>query len=345
MTHMQNLTIINDLHIGALRSGGTTPTTAYELRQWLIQQLRQTVEMADSLLVLGDLFDTASVPMSDLLETWQIFRSHVANGAPLTLVAGNHDLSKNSTQLSSFQFICKLLQAEFGERVQCIFEPTMVRPGIYVIPHLPNQDLFNLALESVPPCEFLLLHCNYDNGFAVESDHSLNLSPEQAAKAPAKHIIIAHEHQASRRLEGKVIIPGNQFPSSVADCLGNDKKNMTVLVDGRVTFVGTWTAEGSFSEQDWRDLKDDGSQFIRVVGEAAANEAADVVSAVSRFRSKSKALVITNAVQVAGVEDAAQIQVSLEEIKAFNVLTALLECLEPAEQEVIKSLLKQHKGA
>lgn len=340
-----NLTIINDTHIGAMRSGGTTPTTAYELRQWLLQQLEQVVEMSSSLLVLGDLFDTANVPMTDLLQTWQIFRNHVANGAPLVLVAGNHDLSKNSMQLSSFQFLCKLLQAEFGDRVTCVFEPQMLaHEGVYVIPHLPNQDLFNLALESVPACTYLLLHCNYDNGFATESDHSLNLSPEQAAKVPAKHIIIAHEHQASRRLEGKVIIPGNQFPSSVADCLGNDSKKLTLLQDDTFAFIGTWTASGSFSEQDWRELKDDGSQFIRVVGEASAAEASEVVTAISKFRSKSKALVITNAVQVAGVEDAAQIQVSLEEIKAFDVLTALLECLDPPEQEVIRQLLKTHKG-
>jgi len=339
MTTMQNLTILNDVHIGAQRSAGTTPTTAWQLRQYLLEEFEKLVNCAGSLVILGDLFDTGHVPMADLLRTWEILRRHCSSGAPLYLVQGNHDLEKTLTTLSSFQFLCKLLQAEFPT-VTIVDSPQPTHNGsTYIVPHLANQELFDLALQAVPKCDYLLLHCNYNNGFATESDHSLNLSLEQAAALPVKHIIFAHEHQARTALNGKVFVCGNQIPSSVADCLGNAAKYLTEIGPKGLTRVETWNRKGNYSEQDWQSLSDDGSKFIRVVGEASADEAAAVVSAISKFRSKSKALVITNAVQVEGTADGEQIQVSLEQVKSFDVLGALLECLDEREQGVVRKLL------
>ena len=343
---MKPLTIINDTHLGAIRSGGTTPATALQLREYLQRQFEAALMRVDSdLLILGDLFDTGHVPLSDL---WQAFKSLTrflnddSRGElrKVFLVQGNHDLEKNLTVMCSFALLGSMLQTMYPSRVRVITEPTMLEQyGCYVVPHLANQDLFDEALKKVPSCEYLLLHCNYDNGFAVESDHSLNLSPAQAVAAPVAHIVIAHEHQASERLEGKVHIPGNQFPSSVSDCLGNSTKKMAVLGDG-VGYSLTWDAQHSFSEQDWRNLEDRG-EFIRVVGKASAEQAADVVSTIAKFRNKAKALVITNAVDIEGVEDGEQIEISVEKLKTFNVFEALLEVLDPPEQEKVKALYRE----
>lgn len=341
MTDMLNLTIINDTHIGAQRAAGTTPLTAWQLRQYLLEEFEKAIERARFPVILGDLFDTGNVAVADVLEVWKILRTHCSNGAGLWLVPGNHDLNKTLTTLSSFQFLCRLLQEEFPGVVSVVDAPAFICEGVYCIPHLPNQDLFDAALASVPKCDYLLVHCNYHNNFATQSDHSLNLSLEQAMALPVKHIIFAHEHQARTALNGKVFVAGNQFPSSVADCLGNDAKYLTQIGPEGLTRVRTWTAEGNYSEQDWRSLKDDGSKFIRVVGEASAAEAADVVTAISKFRGKSKALVVTNAVQVEGVADSESIQVTLEQVKAFDVLGALLECLDEREQGIVKKLLER----
>lgn len=341
MTTMQNLTILNDVHLGAERSAGTTPLTAWQLRQYLLEEFRALVEEADeALLILGDLFDTGHVSMADLLGAWNILREHCLLGRPLYMVQGNHDLEKTLTKLSSFQFLCKILMAEFGGLVTVIAAPRMLAEwDTYVIPHLANQDLFDMALASVPKCTYLTVHCNYNNNFAVESDHSLNLSVEQAMAAPVEHIIFAHEHQAKTGLGGKVLIIGNQFPSSVSDCLGNESKQKLLIDQSGMILSSTWEAEGNYAEQDWRSLSDDGCKFIRVVGEATADEAADVVTAISKFRNKSKALIITNAVKVEGAADGEQIQLTMEEVKSFNVLEALLECLDEREQGVVKQLL------
>jgi metallophosphoesterase superfamily enzyme len=338
---MQKLTILNDHHLGVIRSAGTTPLTAFQLRQYVNECFAAEVEKAEGpLCFLGDLFDTGHIPMADLLRAWQVLREHCRKGRALIMVQGNHDLEKTLTTLSSFQFLCQLLVGEFGGLVTVVDRPTLLTEwDAYVVPHLPNQDLFDAALAEVPACSFLLVHCNYHNNFAVESDHSLNLSMDQARALPVKHIIFAHEHQQKTALGGKVVVVGNQFPSSVSDCLGNDSKRCAVLQGGGITFRETWNAAGEYEEQAWNALIETKAKFVRVTGEASAEEAADVVSAIAKFRNKSKALVITNAVKVAGAADAAQIQMTMEEVKAFDVLAAVLECLDPREQEVVKSLL------
>lgn len=333
---------ISDLHLGAIRSGGTTPATAWQLRQNLLRDYLQLLDDIDEdLLINGDLFDTANIPMKDLLDAWAITTHWLLKGHKLYLSAGNHDLSKNSTVLSSFQFFCQLLQTQFPKKVVAIFEPMIIQTNCYVIPHLPNQELFDMALAAVPTCKYLFLHANYDNKFAERADHSLNLTPAQAEAAPCEWIILGHEHQ--RRSEGKVLVVGNQMPSSVADCLGNTAKFMLRCSDDKVEWLQTWEREGSFVQLDWEELADTGAEFVRVVGEAAAAEdAARVVANISKFRAKSKALVITNAVSIAGVDDAEQLQVSLEQVKAFDVMEALMRYLDDREQGVVKKLLEEH---
>lgn len=348
---MAKITILNDWHIGANRTGGTTPATAYQLRQDLLTQFEETLYGIDSdLMILGDLFDTPDISKADLLRTYQVLDDWmVQKGKNLVLVNGNHDLSKNSTNFSSFEFLAKLLDAEgaYAGTVTHVAGAGQMTPYGYVVPHVTNQDLFDIELSKVPECDFLFVHCNYDNEFAVESDHSLNLSRVQAETLPVKHIIFAHEHQAKSALRGKVIIIGNQVPSSVSDCLGNERKCLIELTfddDGFCTAreLPTWRAEGDFAEQDWRELADTGARFIRATGAATAAEAASVVQAISRFRQQAKALVITNAVKVEGVNDAADLALSHEEITAFNVREALAELLTPEENKRIAELEKNH---
>ena len=344
-----SLTVLNDWHLGCIRAGGTTPATAYQLRQDLLSQFEETLYGIDTNLLLnGDLFDGPNIPMADFLRTFQVLSDWLMRtGKKLLGSVGNHDLSKNQQTLSSFQLLMKLLIEVHGpERVTHIEGGMDIGNGCYVLSHVANQDLFDVELDRVPPCDYLFLHCNYDNKFATESDHSLNLSREKAEAIPAKHIVFGHEHQARTELGGKVVIVGNQFPSSVSDCLGNDTKSYVVLdlqVGDRVTVplarIECWKAEGDFSEQDWCSLEDRG-RFIRVTGTATAAEAATVVQTIARFRQSAKALVITNAVKVEGVNDQDELELTHEAITGFNVHEALAKLLTPAENEKINKLLE-----
>lgn len=343
------LTVLNDLHIGAQRTGGTTPLTQWQLRRSIISQVDELVSGVDTdLLVLGDLFDTHMVPFSDWLAAWQIFGTWLAAHPKqhLWLVAGNHDLSKTSTTVGSLQALGAVL-ADRCSNVTLVLEPTEFEYG-YIVPHLANQALFDLALDQVPDMTGVLyLHCNYDNNFAVQADQSLNLSADRAEVFTARgtQIVIAHEHQT--KLVGKKIwIPGNQVATSVSDCMGTDQKRLLTVSDAGVLHLHpVCPVDHLLSRQDWRALAETDLPFVRVEGEAGAAEAADVVARISKYRAQSKALVITNAVKIK-LDDglAGQFATSLESVKSFDVMSALKEILTPKEYEIVLRL-KQTKGA
>ena len=92
---------------------------------------------------------------------------------------------------------------------------------------------------------------------------------------------------------------------------------------------------------DWRQIEEGrGADFIRVTGEATSAEAAEVIKAISTLRQTSDAFVITNAVKVAGHdmsgEKAAE---SIENLRAFDVVGAIMAELSEQEQEVVKGLM------
>jgi metallophosphoesterase superfamily enzyme len=347
-----NLSVINDCHVGAIRSGGTTPASAFNLRSYLCQRFKALLYAADGddLLILGDLFDTFSVPYMDVLFVYfELQRWLDRNEGMLHLVPGNHDLSKTTSTMSSFQFLCKLLWSHPRVKVHGVPGPITVAGNTgWVIPHMDNQDIFDLKLSEVPEVKYLFLHCNFDNKFARESDHSLNLDGLVALKLPVEKIIMAHEHQRSSHINGKVLVPGNQIPSSVADCLGNDAKYMTVIHPDKVELLPVWERENSFGRVDWRDLlKADTAQinpaleFIRVEGEAQPDEVGTVATTISKLRKVHNAFVITNAVEVEGRSFDGE-KISLEQIQGFDILGALLRRLSPEQQKVVTKLMEEN---
>lgn len=342
---MKPLTIFNDLHVAATRTGGVTPASTYKLRQDVLRDFSDLLAgCGTSVLLNGDVFDTGAVPLADLWSAVQTCTDWLgANpGCDMFAVRGNHDIKKDLTQMSSFDLFCEMVGAFHPQRFKAITSPSYLPEyDSYVIPHMPNQDIFNLALAEVPECAFLFLHCNYDNKFAVQQDHSLNLTVEQAKAAPVKHVILGHEHKARTELRGKVVVTGCQIVTSIADCLGEtNKQYLEIAADGQLVRKECWQALGDFVQLDWRNLQDDGARFIRVIGQATAAEASEVVSAISKFRSKSDALVISNAVSVEGVSDQDELDLSVEQMAAFDVKAAIYEILSKDEAAVVSKLLE-----
>ncbi|WP_454735447.1 metallophosphoesterase [Cupriavidus necator] len=348
---MKPLYVLNDVHIGVTRSAGTTPTSAYALRQRIIERFGELLEQQVGnchLLINGDLFDEYQIPQHDLLKTYMLLTAWLADyeDASLTLGLGNHDLSKDSTKLSSAEFLGHLLERAYPDRVQVVKGSAALRDGMYMISHVPNQDLFDMELEAVPEgTTYLFLHANYDNGFAAESDHSLNVSEEQARKLADRGVtlVFGHEHQGKQALGGKVLIVGNQIPSSVADCLGNSEKFMLRITDTGPELEAVWFAHQDFARVDWEDLASyqGDAMFIRVEGKADAAQAADVVSVISKFRSKSSAFVVTNAVRIGETDVGEDLKITAEDVRSFDVLGALVDLLTEEEGAVVKSELEK----
>ena len=356
---MKPLYVLNDVHIGVTRSAGTTPTSAYALRQQIIERfgelLSENVRDSD-LLLNGDLFDEYQIPLHDLMKTYMLLSDWLMANAEsqMYLGLGNHDLSKDSTKLSSAEFLGQILSQAFPTRVTVIKGAQAIRDNMYVISHVANQDLMDMELENVPDgTSYLFLHANYNNGFAQQSDHSLDVSEEQARKLAQRvgTIVFGHVHQYEHHMLGRpkgstpaVLVVGNQIPSSVADCLGNDEKCGLRITGAGVELDPVWFAEQDFARVQWDDLPSyqGDANFIRVEGKADAAQAADVISLISKFRSKSPAFVITNAVKIGETDIGEDLQITAEDVRSFDVLGAVLELLTPEEGEVVKNLLEKH---
>jgi hypothetical protein len=358
--------IINDLHIGVQRSGGTTLASASALRTWAHEKYRdllRSVPGVERVIVNGDLTDAYDVGLGEGLELLSNTREFLDSNPTVQMVwgLGNHDLSKDSAKLGIVAFLGAILEGWFPGRFRLVREPTALEGDVYVIPHLANQELFDLALSRVPEgTKFLLLHCNYDNTFAGAQDHSLNISRAQvkAFKERGITVILGHEHQGRTMLGGALQIVGNQFPTSVVDCLSHgdaqkDGKKYALVIGGGQDLqkVQTWSpddADGWFAECDWRDLKEvseDGRGFIRVVGEAGAAEAAMVIKEISAFRQRSQSFVVTNAVKIEGVEASGEELLTQEDIRQIDVIALLLELLDEPQAAKVCELLGRERAA
>ena len=328
--------VIHDLHLGVQRSAGTTPTSALALTDWMHKQFDVILERVDEdLVILGDLFETYQVPLRTVLATYNSLLKWLDKGHNLTLVPGNHDLSTDSSKLSSFQFLGQLLLEH--PNVTYHSGGGFITDGVYAVSHVTNSDLFDMELAKVPKCKYLLLHCNYDNNFAKASDHSLNISREQCEKLPADVIFFAHEHYYREEMRGKVFIAGNQFASSVSDCLHKTDKFMTRLGDKPERLM-TWAKEG-YEEIDWRNPAPSTAQFIRFVGHCKPDEAAEMANVIAAYRRSSDAFVITNAVKVGEDTEGAELELaSLEAINKFSVMDALKEYLSVEDVNILESL-------
>lgn len=352
-----NALLLNDIHIGVVRTAGTTRDSQAAIQQYILDSLRDTIMSKTSidLIINGDLFDGFDVDGGQLLATYIIFFEWLkASGRVLHLVRGNHDIAKNSLRTSAFAMLCELLKKSFPDQV-CVYNDrfSQITGDVYVIPHCVNQDLFDIELQhaleaEIFPGSLLLLHANVDNKFAVEADHSLNVSDEWLRKLTGAGwtLVFAHEHQARTLMAGKVIVLGNQWPTSVADCMAHgaaqkDGTKYMHIIDGTdLTPIPTWFAEADFVEMPWDELVETPARFIRIVGKAEADRAADVISAISKYRQQSKALVITNAVEVAGMAGINDMsKMSVESLQAINILDALCEELTKEEGIRVRALL------
>jgi calcineurin-like phosphoesterase family protein len=357
-----SMLIINDLHIGFNRQGGTTPTSKEGLRTYLhsaISDFLQARDDEDHLVILGDLFDNFEVSSRDWIAAYAFCIDWLKERRRLTLIAGNHDHSPKALRTSSFEALAYVLEVAYPSDVHVIgiddiFE---VERGVWAIGHCSNQDIFDKmlasALAQTKDGDALLLHANYDNHFASQSDHSLNVSSDQAREFIDRGVtlIFAHEHQARREMPlnakqtgAEVIVLGNQWPTSVADCLGNTDKFAHTLRCGVLEPVRTWhhgDAAAPFSRVDWRELDDNEKGFIRVEGDATSAEASDVVNRIAQFRQKSSAFVVTNAVKVDGIAAAEDLPEAFEASKKFDVLAYIRDHLDAREFAMVEKLQKE----
>lgn len=345
--------ILNDIHIGFSRQGGTTPASREALRKYLLDSLQSVLFKNDNhetLVIAGDLFDQFEVDGRDWLDTFVLLNHWLANDNGLVLIAGNHDWSPKGEKVSSFQMLAAALEGKACTVVN-IDEYAKLVDGVWAIAHCSNQDIFDMKmgelLDQVGNGDVVLIHANFDNNFAAQTDHSLNVSREvaKAFVAAGATLLFAHEHQARSAFDNMVVCMGNQWPTSISDCLNNDQKYLHHIHEGTINKVKTWSIDddvSGFTEIDWRELdKSTTAGFIRITGTANANEASDVINSIAGFRKESTAFVITNTVKIAGIAEAAALPEAFEATARFDVMDYIKDNVTAEEMVVINKLLEQ----
>jgi len=369
--------IINDCHLGTSRSSGTTPASSAALRQYLFDEYNAllTRHLDKHLFINGDLFDHFSEDEATLdqtlgmLVTWL---NKTKDGQKLTLSCGNHDASAKGDKLSSFHLLTNILKLFYPDRVTVvdIGQLYTLQHRVAVLAHCHNQDLFEMGLNNILDniragnVNTLFLHANVLSPFSEQHDHSLAVTEDMARRFvnAGIRLVFAHDHHnrcinlnaigtkttSQFDTNSHIIVLGNQFPASIADCLSHGKaqangRKFAHIMDeeGRISQVETWNSN-AFIDVDWQELdKVNGEMFVRVSGEAAQSQAGEVVSVIAKFRSQSDAYVVSNNVQIEGIGSIEDIDgISLEQIKAFDVRAALLEMFEPDERKVLEKVLE-----
>ena len=354
--------ILNDLHLGCVRRGGVTTSSQEALRTYIFEQFNALLEKANGhdLCLLGDIFDGYEIAPRDWLQAYLMLEAWCRKNKEhkCILVAGNHDVSSKGDRVSSFETLTSVLVLQHSNVcVVGIDDVHLYNGNTWIVAHHRNQDVFELhlnkVLEAVQPGDFVLLHANFSNCFAEASDHSLSISDEQAYAFNKKGVtlVFAHEHQ--HRVEkfphedtgrfGQVVVLGNQYPTSISDCLGNNEKFYWTLGDGHLQKFSTWFHGGEFGYQalDWQHLDEasESAKFIRIVGDATNAEAAQVIDAIHKFRQRSQAFVVTNAVKIDGIAEMGDLPSTFEVAKKFDVMEFVYKQLDPAEAEVIRGIV------
>lgn len=336
--------IINDTHLGVSRQSGTTPESRRALAEFQLSQFEAELNTNDSVMILGDLFDKANVDLSVVWRTFKILSDYLEENTKkhfVYLVKGNHDASNTWGKMCSLDLLAEMLDKFHPDSTVYITEPYDLSPTVRVIPHLPNQDTFDLEIKRADEegvCT-LLLHCNYDNPFAADKDHSLNITKEQASLFGC--LIIAHEHTLRDIDLGNTLVHvlGCQAPTSVADCKNSDRFTSTTFDprSGCIDRTEVLDIGSLYSEIDWQELDEEQAVlFIRITGNATAEQAGKATQAVSKFRKKSNAYVITNAIKIEGLTSEEDLEHATEEISSLNITQLLYDQLKPWQVSAIK---------
>ncbi len=336
--------VTTDYHVAVKRVGGTTPLSQEHLRQYIRAALAHQLDDNDHL-IAGDLFSDFTVDTYELVETYKIFSTWLAAyGRKLALVRGNHDFSIRGMALSSFDLLSTILTDQFPQQVTIASDVTCWKQFI-LVPHLPNNETLSAEMAKLSGVtgRVVVFHANVNNFFAAEAQHSLNVTIEQVEDLVSRNnlVIFGHEHQYRSLVNGRCLVLGNTVPSSISDVLGSPFKYSATVTGTDYELKTTWSREGYYLEVDWRQIEGAGADFIRVTGEATSLEAAEVIKAISNYRQTSDAFVITNAVKVAGHDLSGEMAAeSVENLKAFDVVGAIMAELTEQEQVVVKELMK-----
>jgi len=345
--------ILNDLHLGVRRVKGATPESRLAMENWMFNTLEGLLEELeyDAVVVAGDLYDKRTVPEHVILRTIKAFNQET-RGKRVVIMLGNHDEEGRAAVKDNTISSAEMTEALITNSMLVRGEPAVFE-GLYLIPHMFNQEEFDKAVEDCPENCFMICHCNVDSPFAV-GDSSPNLSKKQIKTLKEKDATVIAGHEHIQRDLDNVWIPGNQIPTSISD-LTNCGEKVCYIIDTDTSGVEVFTVfntrsyspdgsrcviEGIYKEYDYKTLLSGGIAnfpFIKIAGTCTTEEWPDVLRAYSKLRKESEAFVISNKVEVPAYTVG---NISEEEVTDFNVVDLLISAIDEEFREEVKNVIE-----
>lgn len=293
------LTFYADPHLGLSRSGNTTPRSSEKLRDRLFEQVEDIISRRGYKICLGDMFDTFSNNEHVLTRALAIF-----SGTSLTL-SGNHDVVNQADKVGSLKMLdqahyrllgsSRALFSDFGR--PCAFSWPLPAESVHVVavPHVASQSLFEQSLDEAMETKIdryhggsmLLLHCNYDISEDWATETTLNLTPGRATQLLGKfdYIMLGHEHAPAEHLDGRLIVLGNTFPTSLGDI---SDKRIAHMDEGKLRFEKIWDASLGYAEFAHDQIPESTDvSFARVKGEVDPADMLEMTQAINRMWKRS----------------------------------------------------------
>lgn len=314
-------TVYSDPHLGRTMQAHTTAASRQRLTQAIFETTYNTLTAAPRgpKICAGDLFDKFQNSEQVIRQGFEV--AWVSD----YIMAGNHDVTADINKVGSLQLLSELVTREVGDaefllapfgEAACYLKGADGRDFVF-IPHHTTDGLFQQSLtdayewarsvKQTPRPAYLVLHCNYDSGFAVD-ETALSLTRKQAKwllDGGFDYILIGHDHHPREDFDGRVIILGNMHPTGFGDITA--KRVLRIEDDGSHTFVPVWSPEDHYVELTAEDLLGGAVvvpkevQFIDISGQVAPGLVLELAKAVRQLWISCNPLAIRNRVEITKV--------------------------------------------
>ena len=156
--HEYNIKFIGDCHLGKIFRTGV-PSSKYNLREeQIFKDFEYHMDQGKNCLftvIVGDLFNSFKVSNEVLLKAYNTLCKYInkeSYTSTIIIIPGNHDLSKDSTKISSY-FLLTLLLPSLRQCLLSLLSLDQLflasRPIFLLVPSTPYQ---NHPCQVVAPC-------------------------------------------------------------------------------------------------------------------------------------------------------------------------------------------------
>lgn len=226
----EKILFVGDPHLGRRFTTGVPSHRLGDREEFLFSNFKRLANPTDKLvtkiIIVGDLFDKFVVNPTITFEAFQIL-SKIPKHIQAYLIPGNHDLSKDTTKISSFQLLTSLLVHVPNVHVVTESENKVIK-------YEETDKVLNLYFDCYDPFDECLVNLDLDviskSGPILSTGHWDSLSildrgytPHQDILTYSSLVVSGHEHTYREyiypfdKTKTKVLFTGSMQPYSHAE--------------------------------------------------------------------------------------------------------------------------------